>query len=264
MSATIRRGDAGSNLASDQGMMMASTCPSDDALPNVERLEFYRRTSLPAYLRTRGCSVCDYLIDYAFRFFSRWQYGLYADFDWQAYFAEQFGFCPLHLWQLEALSSPVGLSAGQVLLAKRLALEFRKLPPEPESGDTVLRFATGHNECRACRFLSRAESQHIAALAVFLRSKEGKRQYSESQGTCLRYLALLIENSKAPEIIFLLAKAEHSFRTLSEDMQSFAIKVESLRRELCNRDESDAYRRMVVLMAGAEYCCGPLRQKAKL
>ena len=59
-------------------------------------------------LRTRGCPVCDHLEDALLSFFARWQHDLVQEEKVREVFAEEYGFCPTHLWQLAAFSSPRG------------------------------------------------------------------------------------------------------------------------------------------------------------
>ena len=75
-------------------------------------------------LKTRGCPVCDYLVDVAFNFFAEEQFALYVDENAQAAFSMIRGFCPLHLWQLHAVSSPVSASGGLPLSSEKLLDDF--------------------------------------------------------------------------------------------------------------------------------------------
>jgi hypothetical protein len=70
---------------------------------------------------TRGCPVCDHLVTVSKQFFAAFQFSLYNDERQQRSFAENGGFCPFHLWQLESISSPVGFSVGVAKLVKRIA-----------------------------------------------------------------------------------------------------------------------------------------------
>jgi hypothetical protein len=83
-------------------------------------------------LGTRGCPVCDHLHQVAFGFFSHWQYALSSDEKVQTQFAVEGGFCALHAWQLEAISSPVGLSVGYPQLVERIS---RVLAQAAQSSD---------------------------------------------------------------------------------------------------------------------------------
>jgi hypothetical protein len=83
-------------------------------------------------LGTRGCPVCDHLHQVAFGFFSHCQYALSSDEKVQTQFAVEGGFCALHAWQLEAISSSVGLSVGYPQLVERIS---RVLAQAAQSSD---------------------------------------------------------------------------------------------------------------------------------
>ena len=73
------------------------------------------------------------------------------------------------------------------------------------------------------------------------------RSYARSQGACLRHLGLLLGASSSEDTRqFLLRHAARRFEEMAEDMQSYAMKIEALRRTLPNADETDAYRRALV------------------
>ena len=53
-----------------------------------------------------------------------------------------------------------------------------------------------------------------------------------------------------PEKKFLLSHAFRFFDEVSEEMRSYSLKIEALRRSLKNSNEEDAYRRAVIHIAG--------------
>ena len=211
-------------------------------------------------LQTRGCPVCRHMARAALAFFSRWQYELASNIQAQAAFAEEMGFCPLHTWQLAALSSPHGSSLGYPKLAERIANELAGLAATPENAaKPLLALVHGPGTCRVCRLLRREENTSVRRLAVFLQDNAGRQAYASSQGVCLRHLALLLGDSGANADLarFLLTAAARRFEEMAEDMQSFALKHDAIRRGLQNADEEDAWRRTLVRLAGEAAVCVP-------
>jgi ribosome biogenesis GTPase A len=91
--------------------------PSKGVLDNARQPERIQQATsrgkqVTDFFGTRGCAICSYLQQRMFDFFAKWQHRLASDEQTQSRFAEEFGFCPLHAWQLVAVSSPLGLSIG--------------------------------------------------------------------------------------------------------------------------------------------------------
>ena len=210
------------------------------------------QADLPRHLQTRSCPVCEHLATAAFGFLSNWQSTLYADEQAQRDFAAELGFCPLHSWQLEAISSPVGTSVGLARLVEEASRLLSRAAQDPRTGRFPLQIVRNSSTCRVCQLLCQAESACIQQLAAFVREPDGRQAYARAQGPCLRHLGLLLAASTGEEIgRFLLTEAARRFEEMAEDMQSFGMKTESLRRSLKNRDEEDAYLWAVIHLVGA-------------
>jgi predicted GTPase len=223
--------------------------------PPVAKLE---QADLARDLQTRSCPVCEHLASAAFGFLSNWQSTLYADEQTQRDFAAELGFCPLHTWQLEAISSPVGASVGHARLVEEVSRLLSRAAQDPGTWRFPLQIARNSSACRVCQLLGQAESAYIQQLAAFVREPAGRQAYARSQGPCLRHLGLLLAASTGEEIgRFLLTEAARRFEEMAEDMQSFGMKTESLRRSLKNRDEEDAYLRAIIHLVGAKGACFP-------
>jgi len=210
-------------------------------------------------LQTRGCPVCQRLGNAAADFFAHWQYALSSDEAAQSAFAAESGFCPLHAWQLLALSSPQGISQGYPKLVERLAREIAPLAAAPAAAQ--LPRVPDSGNCRVCGLLRAVEKAYLQRLAGFLQTAEGRQAYAQSQGVCLRHLGPLVEAVGADDPArFLLAEAARHFEEVAEDMQNFAMKREAIRRTLHNRDEEDAYVRAVIHIVGESRVCVPWKQ----
>jgi predicted GTPase len=203
-------------------------------------------------LQTHLCPVCDHLYRVVFDFFAQWQYAISTDEKAQNEFAAELGFCPLHTWQLNMLSSPVGASVGYAKLVQRVA-QLLADPQQP-----VSELVRDSKNCRVCRLMREAETTHTQELAGFLAEPAGRKTYARSQGACLRHLALISSAAEDKEVArFLLSEAAHHFEEAGEDMQAFAMKTDALRRHLRNQDEEDAYLRAITHLVGNRSVCVP-------
>jgi len=216
-------------------------------------------------LRTRGCPVCRRMVQAAFKFFSHWQYELASSEQAGGQFAAEWGFCPLHTWQLAAISSPQGGSRGLPPLAQRVSDELAGLAARPDAATAVRAIVRHAGECRVCRLLRAEEDAYIGRLADLLRRGTGRYAYGRSQTVCLRHLAMLAESGADDGLTrFLLTESARRFEELAEDMQAFALKHDAIRRGLQNADEQDAWRRTLVHLAGEANVCIPWNPDAEV
>ena len=216
----------------------------------------------PQALKTRGCPVCALIADAAFNFYRQWQYTLSVDETAQDQFAAAMGLCGLHTWQLVAISSPQGSSAGYAKLAEECARKLSQFAVAPDAAAEALEaFSPGPRRCPACARLREVEKASIHSLASFLKETVGLRIYRDSPGVCLRHLAQVIRaGGDSATIRRLLQHASARFGETAEDMQNFAMKREGLRGWLVNDDERDAYLRAIVHIVGERRVCAPWRE----
>ena len=235
--------------------------PSEAKLPRLRKTE----VSIAARLHTRGCPVCGYLDDVAFNFFAKIQYDLYADENAQADFATTRGFCPLHMWQLHAISSPTGESVGLALLAEQTSRSLARSSRAAEPRAAISALLPDSKDCRVCILLHDAERAFIEHFVSFLASAANCDTYARSQGVCLRHLIALAEAVPGVETTrFLLAEAARHFDETAEDMQSYAMKRASTRGPAPNADEDDASLRALIHLAGERNLCAPWPTDGKL
>ena len=217
-----------------------------------------RELDLAHDLQTRGCPVCEHLTDAAFGFFSRFQYDLASDEATQQDFAEVLGFCAPHTWQLEAISSPVGVAIGFAKLAEHFSKILAVRARSATDGHRAMKLVRDSAECHVCRLQREAEQDYLRRLAEFVDTPDGRVAYASSQGVCLRHLGLwlpVLNSDKTSQ--FVLEEASRRFEELAEDMQSFSLKTEGLRRERCNADERDAWLRAIIHLVGTRANCLP-------
>jgi GTP-binding protein EngB required for normal cell division len=254
----ILRHDAAGLKALDQGPAVvvaspptpidAATGPAPDQQPD-------RRSEL----QQGGCPVCNRLVEAAFDFYAHWQYKLSADEPTQRAFADQWGFCPLHTWQLASLASPQGLSLGYPKLLERLSAALSGLSGGPSrAAGRVAALIPSPESCRVCILLQSAEREQVAGLCQFLAEPSGRDAYTRSQGVCLRHLAAFLALSPPADLAtFLLSEAARRFDQLAEDMRNYAIKHDAIRSGLLTDDEEWAYLRALVHLSGHKSLRGP-------
>lgn len=219
------------------------------------------KSEIVASLGVGTCPVCNYMSETAFDFFRQWQYFLATDETAQQSFAQESGFCSLHTWQLAGISSPKGLSVGYFTLLEKLSTTLAALATnETNPGDAIAGLTGRPATCRVCRLLADCERDYTNQLADVLTDVTGLEAYARSLGVCLRHLAPLATAVQDGELRrFLLREAARRFNELAEDMQSFAMKHEALRRHLENRNEKEAHRRAMIQLAGQRSLCFPWR-----
>jgi GTPase SAR1 family protein len=236
--------------------------------PAIEATEAERTpvvADMAADMRARGCPVCRHITEHASDFFTHWQYLIATEERAQAEFATELGFCPLHTWQLLAISSPHGASIGFAQLADQIARRLKENTAVSGGGETVRRLVRDSQNCRVCGLLRRAEGKYIRRLAAMINQAPGLSQYRRSQGVCLRHLGMLLDAvSTAGSQELLLSHAAQRFEEDAEDMRSFAMKHEALRRNLLNRNEDDAYRRAVIRFVGGKSICMPRAEDGEI
>jgi tRNA U34 5-carboxymethylaminomethyl modifying GTPase MnmE/TrmE len=211
-------------------------------------------------LNTRGCPVCNRIGDAVSRFLANWQYELATHDHTQHDHADALGFCPLHTWQQEAISSPLGLSQGLPVLMERLSAELAGLAASLNSdpGGSVLALVQQPSDCKVCRMVRDIENAYLKNLAEFLKTHPGQHAYTYSKGLCLMHLGMLLRQQMPTDVIrFLLEHAARRFAEISEDMQNYSLKRDALRGGDLNLDEQDAYIRGIVHHVGAKKVCFP-------
>jgi predicted GTPase len=224
--------------------------PRTQSIPKV--------TDLLADIHTRGCPVCEHIGEQALDFFVHWQYRISAEENARKEFATELGFCPVHTWQLLSLCSPHGASIGLAQLAEHIALELKEASNTFLKGEKVGSLVHDSSNCRICKLLRQEEKDYIHQLASLVEEPTGRSHYQRSQGVCLRHLSLLLDVTVSSESHdFLLSHAVKCFEEDAEDMRSYSLKIDALRRGLQNSNEEDAYRRTVIRMVGDRNVCLP-------
>jgi GTP-binding protein EngB required for normal cell division len=200
------------------------------------------------HARGRTCPICAAQGQALFAFFAQWQYLLATDAAAQRAFAAEHGFCPIHTWQFQEMASPQGISDGYAPLIEALAGKLSELierSPE-QAAEALAALLTTTATCPACRVVRETATERIAELLAHLATVEGRANYASSAGLCLPHVqeALACLNGHVEETSeqntgaeFLLREHVRRLADLAEDLRSYALKRDALRRGLLHQEE---------------------------
>lgn len=214
-----------------------------------------------ANARTRTCPICAAQGQALFAFFAQWQYTLATDTTAQRAFAAGRGLCPVHTWQYQEMASPQGIGEGYTPLIEALAVELSRLLERAveRAAAPLGALLAGTATCAACRLVRETAAEQVEQLLAHLATAEGREDYASSAGLCLPHLhaALAHAEESASGTIeqravaeFLLREQVRRLEDLADDLRSYTLKRDALRRGLLNEEEADAWRRALVQLVG--------------
>ncbi len=221
-----------------------------------------RRTgSAPASGRGRTCPVCAAQGQTLFAFFAKWQYLLATDAVAQHAFAAEQGFCPVHTWQYQEMASPQGISDGYAPLIDTMAAKLSQvIEHSPErAAEALAVLMADASTCAACRLVRETAAEQVEQLLTHLATEEGRADYASSVWLCLPHVQVALAHleQRAEETVerhviteFLLREQARRLSDLAEDLRSYALKRDALRRGLLHQEEADAWRRALVQVVG--------------
>jgi hypothetical protein len=206
-----------------------------------------------------GCHICGAVLEANFRFLCKYQYELTINPEVQQDHARRGGFCPLHTWQYEGISSPYGVCASYPELAHRIAAELMNFAIRAADGsglDNIRSLLPTRKFCPACEICKEAESKVVAEVAAIARRATAPE--SRIPACCLPHLFMVSEylgpGDSARRI--LSAHANLLERTV-EDLQRYALKHDALRRYLTSEEERRASQIALLLLAGHRSASSP-------
>jgi GTP-binding protein EngB required for normal cell division len=227
----------------------------------ASRSPAHRPSAGPANVGTRTCPVCAAQGQALFAFFAQWQYTLASDAAAQLAFAVGGGFCPVHTWQFQEMASPQGISEGYAPLIERLAVELSSLAAHPlkQVAAPVASLLADTTTCAACRLVRVTAAEQIEQLLAGLASVEAWTDYQSPTLLCLPHLQATLARlerdaegitERSQVIEFLLREQVRWLEELAENLRSYALKRDALRRGLLHREEVDAWRRALIQLVG--------------
>lgn len=208
-----------------------------------------------------GCWVCGQVLEAIFRFLSKHQYQLTIDRKAQQEHAERGGFCSLHTWQYENISSPYGVCASYPALAHRIASELQKIASDPDGAlsafERVNKLPASKRTCLVCQVRVATERHAIDEAAT--RMREVSRLSSGTvPACCLVHLAMLSGVLGKSESARVLLRVHAQFlEHLGEDAQRYALRHDALRRYLTSEEERRASQLLLLMLAGHRNVSAP-------
>jgi len=215
------------------------------------------KADLAADLGTRGCPVCNHVINAARDYFAHWQYALSSDREAKENFATELESCPRHIWQLHNMSSPWGESVGLTCLTEQVSHMLANIDCDETANSNVRKILRAPENCRVCVMLEDAEAAYVKRVVIFISDEEGAQSYKRSGGVCLHHLARMLALVSRPVREFLLTTASRRFEQITQQMRNYAAKREAVRRDLISADEEDASLRALIHIVGGEEYSAP-------
>ncbi len=215
----------------------------------------------PAHARARTCPICAAQGQALFAFFSTWQYLLATDAVAQRAFAAERGLCPVHTWQYQEMASPQGISDGYAPLIETLAGELSHLieRPSEQAAQSLAALLADTATCAACRLVRETAASQVEHLLTRLTTEEGRADYATSVWLCLPHLQVALahlehhsdgSHERSALVEFLLREQVRRLADLAEDLRSYALKRDALRRGLLHQEEASAWHRALVQVVG--------------
>jgi GTPase SAR1 family protein len=231
----------------------------------TSRSPILRASGGQANVRARTCPICTALAEALFAFFAQWQYLLATDTTAQRAFVAERGFCPVHTWQFQVMASPQGISEGYAPLIEALARELSRLSEHSVEHEDVrvaaplARLLANSDSCAACRLVRETAAEQADVLLAQLITAENQADYASSAGLCLPHLQVTLAHAeqnvdgtseRGVVAAFLLREQVRRLEHLTEDLRSYTLKRDALRRGLLHQEEATAWRRALVQLVG--------------
>lgn len=203
------------------------------------------------------CEICDHVLRSVLEFLRKYQFDLSTRPDTRDDFANAGGFCTLHTWQYEGISSPRGTCTGFPPLLESLAAKLQGCAatiPNAETASALLRDVLADPDtCPVCRVRTKQEVSSVELLRSRLEKEE-----AQQSSLCLQHTALVLARMQAPERITRLLQDQAALLTrTSEDLQRYALKHDALRRYLASDEDNQAALRALVLLSGHRSLAAP-------
>lgn len=211
-------------------------------------------TEQPIVFNSKICPICAGLNQASFDFFAKYQSDLMQDAEVRKAFVESKGFCKVHTWQFEKMSSPQGISEGYVTWVEKIASELYQtsLLPSAQQENQIAELLSDSDNCPACKSLRSYEAILLDQFIDFISSQKGQEYYKRSLGLCLPHLYKTFTLNPTGQIRnFLLIEQARHFEELSEDMHSYTLKREAIRLGLANENEDNAWMYALIQIVGA-------------
>ncbi len=208
-----------------------------------------------------GCRICGQVLDAVFHFLSKHQYDLVINREAQREHAARGGFCSLHTWQYENISSPYGVCNAYPELAHRMAAELQNAAARGDgpawTAESITHLGGSPDTCQVCQVRVEAERKAVDDAVAGLRRLEASIN-GRLPGLCLLHLAMIVGNlGKGRAAEALLNAHAQFFERMAEDAQRYALRHDALRRHLTSEEERRASQLMLLMLASHRSLCAP-------
>ncbi|HTW46033.1 MAG TPA: dynamin family protein [Acidobacteriaceae bacterium] len=210
--------------------------------------------------RKTGCRICGEILESIFRFLSKYQYDLTIQPEMQQDHARRGGFCTLHTWQYEGISSPQGVCEAYPRITHSIAEELARFAgcvlQQGESIEMLRSLLSTSRTCRVCQERIDAERRAVAKAADAVRRAADQERHVPA--CCLPHLVAVVESlGPGTGAQNLLQAHAHLMERTSEDLQRYALKHDALRRDLTSEEERRASQLALLLLAGHRNVSAP-------
>jgi len=211
--------------------------------------------------RETGCRICGQVLDSVFSFLSKHQYDLTINRDTQREHARRGGFCSLHTWQYENISSPYGVCTSYPELAHRMSTELLRVAAGTSdatwTAEGISNLGGSQNTCRVCQVRIEAERKAVNETVAALRRLEASPS-GKLPACCVLHLAMIVGHLGKGRVAGTLLNAHaRFFERMAEDAQRYALRRDALRRYLTSEEERRASQLMLLMLAGHRSLCVP-------
>jgi hypothetical protein len=165
------------------------------------------------------------------------------------------GFCLAHADLLLRWASPMGVAVlypPLLQLAADFVVLWSNLGRMPNTKPSPMK-----PRCPVCAERAAAEETALTELLDWLHTEEGRQIYAESRGVCLPHFRRLWAKVTGELRSWLLQTQQDQLRRLSDDLQSYRQKRETLRRHAITPAEETAWATAVEKLAGRWQALAP-------
>lgn len=204
------------------------------------------------------CVICQRVVAALFEHMSAKQYSLSVNAGDKGQHAMLSGFCPIHSWYYEAIASPQGICLAYPPVLEMTAARLRTLANSAASADSladgVAELLPTSVKCSACRVVSATERASAKEIVAGLVAAETEAQ-GDLPPLCMVHLHAVLNAKPNGEQSRRLVWAQASvFERIAEDMRTYALKHDAVRRELVTNKERWAHRTALLRLVGHRNC----------
>lgn len=197
-----------------------------------------------------GCLICEHTVKVVWDIFTKWQYEIASTELARREYAEKIGLCAEHTWQFLSVCSPYGVSVGYLEVGRKLIEDLRKIAKSGVDNRNrgVLH---GTDNCYICKIINKIEEEHSKILARYINEAQDDQYKQLANELCLKHLWMILEFINTDEKKSALQEAAADFfEEVTDDMETYAMKHEVLRRNLQNENEKNGYLKFITHMVG--------------